>query len=446
MGEFEKDIKNIFEDAEFTPSDKVWQGVEKELTSKKRIALWINWKQYGMAAALILVLGIGYVLRDEIFGAKDQPAQPQKTEQLSEKQSDQPEQEPTEEEPNSENDINPPVKKQEPIQDLVKSDPLVNREQTLALNTVQTEKVDVSSQDTETSLISESQLDRDFKEISQVGLKDWQSVAGKLQWRNKYLVPSPDFNFEDRYGAELPEKNRELGLGGTIAAGSFNPDAGGAFSQEDAFAVIQNEGFDNLVDQASNTENVQEGSFSIGGAATFRLSKRWDYRTGISFSQYRFSNMANAYSVENNEQLPIYVPAGFNAESVFIVGPYNLRSTLSTISIPTIFSYRFINAGRFSTALNLGVGLDFIASYKISGDLNFLETRKVDLSESDEFNRFNINGLTGLEFGYRLNDKFGIGAEMFYRKYLTQSANDARNNTSPAFYGFGLSVNYFIKK
>ncbi len=456
MGEFEKDLQDIFEKAEFQPSDKVWAGVEQQIKSKKRIGILVNWQKYGVAAAVALILGVGYLFSDQIFDVKDsvstekELSKNEKPASENSEPSDKPASDDTEpadqpiEQVQTETDsekegaaddnqkLAAPVKPKSPITSttlLADSNTEIQERQTPEAN----DKVETT--------ISDEPLGLELVELSLMGLKERKSVAYIFQWRSKYLVPAPDFGYKVKPAAK--KEQRQMALLGSLAGGSFNPESGATVSTE---ALQGFDPMDATVANIANSENQQESSFSVGAGISLPLGDRWNLRTGLHFAQYRFSNMASAYSVEDGKRLPIYIPAGFKDDEVFFVGNYNLTNTLSTISIPASFSFRMAHLGKLDISISAGVGMDYIASYRIKGDLNFLETRKVVFSENQLFNRFNLAGLTGLEFNYKLNEKFGMTAEMFFRKYLISGNTTSFDQRSPAFYGLGLSVNYFLRR
>ena len=67
MSSFEEDIQNMFEGAEFQPSDKVWAGVEAGLAPKKKKGIFFMWQTYGIAAGIAAVLSFGLLLNNGFF-------------------------------------------------------------------------------------------------------------------------------------------------------------------------------------------------------------------------------------------------------------------------------------------------------------------------------------------------------------------------------------------
>ena len=289
-------------------------------------------------------------------------------------------------------------------------------------------------------------------------IQNGRSVVDILRWRNKYLVPSPGFNREKPKFSE--KELNGIAFTGSLSGGSFNPNPGNMNAQSDQSLEATRSTFtdqelsklalggiiaqldDGSVGRISNSQNIRENSFSIGTGLSFDLSERWGLRTGLNFSQLRFSSTSNAFSEEDGKDLPIFISTGFNPESVFLVERYSLTNIIASVSVPVNISYKFLKRNNYNLALSVGIGLDYMISYRIKGDLNILETRKVDLSDNTGLNRVNLNGLTSLEFNYKLNNQFGLTAETFYKRNLTQS-NGVLDH--PSFYGFGLSVNYFLK-
>jgi len=488
MGDFEKDLQDAFEGVEFTPSEQVWAGVEKGLRPGKK-GIFFMWQTYGIAATLLLVLSLGYLFRDELFAGKaDEPAKRELSQENGDNGNDT---EPTD----AQSADDDPQKSGEPepeegkdaldvngaspgIKDLqarnAEADGSVNQAANLAevakMDATGTSKdivarapqgsiealkassqnltelkavVPESSQADETMLIDQSFMGP----LTLSELKESMAAITNRWNLNNFVEP-----MEIATQAGSPEtalaEARQTSLNGSLGSAVFTPnsslDMASPVAEDVAIADPRFVG--NLTASSTDQSESQLGSISVGFGVGLPIAKRWILKTGLRYSQYRFASTSNAYSLEDGQELPIYTRVAFDNTDVRFAGEYELTNTLHSLSIPAQFGWKSLDKGRFGSWFNIGVAADYFVSYTVMGDLNFLETRQVDFSESNFINRFNINALTGLEFTYQLNEKFALSGEVFLRQYIPMGNGDANYTSAPSVLGFGLGLNYYLKK
>ena len=481
MGDFEKDLKNAFEGVEFTPSERVWEGVQAGLAPKKKRAVFFMWQTYGIAAAIAFMLTMGFVFSDQLFKGAPDPINKTLTENTEDDKS---QKETSTNQPKGDtlNSKQLPPSALDPSQNAVADAQSPAESNTTSKSAVVTPKSAINPVQGEGSnqLVAQENAAVPSADVVDpvnaevlVGENSIEAVSGRVQaeerfalyraeirplpesiaslkfkWEMDHLVEPMELELKD--ASEWVASNdatRGTALNGSLGSGAFSPNS-----------VIENAGiaqaeatFDDMrfdaLSSVSNGSEQQLGSLSIGFGLGYELGKRWVFRTGLRYSQYRFASTSNAFSVENGQSLPIYAPAGFDNTEVLFVGTYDITNTLHSLAIPAQFGFRFLTLDRFSVAVNMGLAADFFISYSVKGDLNFLEKRSVDLGESNLFNRFNINVLTGIELNYQLNEKFALSGEIFLRQYVPISVKgDVAYNATPSFIGFGLGVNYYLRK
>lgn len=465
MGDFEKDLRDALEGAEFAPSERVWHGVQSGLAPKKKRGLFYMWQTYGVAAAVLFLLTMGYLFRDELFssqidpqtkeltqndGGKSDPGQPSKetakpgvTENA--KQTAASDSLADSNNPESVKDQNSGSNGTAEVITSPSHSPT-----TFVASTQQKEKIDnqvtgdlqLEGQPSTTLLIDPTAIDLltlgDMKEgIAEI----------RFRWEHNNLVQAMNMEFvADRIPDVSVNSNRRL-LNGSLASGNFNPNS--SISNQ-ALASSENSFNDqrfNNTQTIVNEEESQLGSLSVGFGLGLPLGERWMIKTGLRYSQYRFASTSNAYAVEAGQSLPVYSKVSFDNSNVLYAGEYELTNTLHSISVPVQVSFRAMKINKFSTWVNMGVAADYFVSYVVKGNLNFLEARKVDFSQTNFLNRFNVNALTGLELAYELNNKFALSGQVFYRQYLPLSGtSEGAYEATPSFFGFGLGVNYYLKE
>ena len=449
MGDFEKDLREIFEGAEFQPSEQVWEGIETSLRSGKKRIGFVIWRNYGIAAAVALFLSLGYLFRDQLFDFHTPSVEREQslTDEVVTNISDSLGSHKKNNIPMSPDSLKP---EKELVERLVVTTEKPPKGQLRGETSPKASAFSITDHEVGKgqpgNLTAEVQV-RDMVHVKLIDSLRWRSLTYQMEWLAKYMIVQP--KNRPYVAMKEPSQKRGIRLLSSLASGSFNPDLSVGASGDMVSFMAEGVAIDGMSASAAivNEENEPLNSFSVGVGVGFELSRRWSLRTGLQFSQYKFSNVSNAYSEEEGSFLPIYIPAGFDNETVFFVDDYKITNTLTSITVPVVFSYRFLDFNRWGFSAKLGLGVDYFVSYQIKGDVGFLDTRKVSFADQTLFNRVNLNALTGFDVNYQLNDQLGLSGGVFFRKYMSNTQDETSGvSTNPALYGFGISVNYLIKR
>jgi hypothetical protein len=474
MGDFEKDLQDAFEGAEFTPSPKVWDGVKAGLTPKKKVGIFYMWQTYGVAASILLMLTLGFLFRDELFGSGNVTG-PSKA--LTENKKEDPDNDPeSSKAATKENDrentgkekimnpegtevagstVNPNMQADNAAGN--KASGLNNTGELKPGSALTGEAIrTVPGQSFEEQVLRELEGARSVSdnapvEIYVLGPQDLaESMAAlRIRWELKNLVEPMELDTSNIAASPETMMAKRTSLSGSFGGGSFNPNGGSGSATN---ALQENRVTNDPLVGAFNVQNGEEsqkqlGSISIGGGINFELGPRWSFKTGLRYSQYRYATTSNAYTVEDGNNLPVYLNATYDLSQARYAGEYELTNTIHSISVPVQMGYKILDKERFALAVNGGLGIDYFINYTVKGDLSFLDARKVDLGETDYLNRFNVNVLAGLELSYMLNDKLALSGEMFFRQYIPSlEETDGTATATPSFFGFGLGINYYLRK
>lgn len=459
MSDFENDIKNLFEDAVFEPSERVWNGVEAALKAKKKKkGIFFMWQTYGVAAGLSLLLTIGLLWQNGVFNAND-PNTKTLTENTEKENdsineegkepkvdSDKPKEELNVEQESGKDEI---IAEPSTVQKLVadNADAIENSE---SISILVADNFDAQSSTEELQTVEI----KNPVEVAQDVLSDQtlfdalikpyrpSLAAEKSAWLARInFVPMSEGS--DEKGAEElientfePQRRLIGGLGSSVLTG-------GAFSEDNALlADVQTEDDSGvqLSKAASSGPEEAVGAINAGFGFGLDLSKKLTLNLGLRYSEFKFRSTSNAYIVDGGASLPVYAPLGIDTGNAIFAGDYNVSNTLSTLLMQSLLEYRVVSFGKFDVAIKAGVGLDYFLSYRIKGDLNFLSPRRVNPGDTDLYNQLNFSGITGLGINYRINNQVGIAADLNYRRFLSSQQS---NNT---VLGFGLSLNYFLNR
>jgi opacity protein-like surface antigen len=462
MSNFEEDLKNMFDGADFAPSDQLWLGIEGALKAKKKKGILLYWQTYGVAAALALILTFAFLFNKEPNNDVKPSAAPltelkdkleeQKVETKADAVID------TIGKPQPSNSFDKSkasIEQRDNVHDNTKSanSSIVNQKLMALANDDKGIKLQLGNERIASSeLISSSDLilgqieSSQFASIILPQLPASISII-KARWEAKHLVAP--MHIESSTGL-IPEANFEklVSLNGGIGSSSFDPNASGTSSQFSTAELRSDDegiGSSSFLSEVRNGDNQQLGSFAVGAGVGIELNPRWSLVISARFSEYRFANESNAYSIESQGNFPIYIPAGFDGD-IALLPNYQLTSSLISIAVPIQAAYKIVDIGRFDLDVKAGLSFDYFLSFKVKGDLPFLSTRKVEFSNSSLFKRFNLGSTGGLGFNYKLNEQWGLSADIFARKFIGDLNEEGNYKSRPFVYGFSFNLRYFLLK
>jgi hypothetical protein len=450
MSNFENDLKNKFEGVEFSPSDQLWAGIEAGIIPRKKKGVFFYWTTYGIAAGLALLLTLGFLLRDNFTSEVIKPESIAK-----EEPKEQIESEPTviKDSTNVQNPLMPTKSQQltangksiynsnsdlkNPINALIGDDLVILNSSSKSLITQEaqnsTQGANQISDDT-ANQFSNLEITLPNLPISILILKArWEAknTIVKMPINSNILIEEP---FE-----------RLMAVNGGIGSGSFNPNANGDPIQANVQLQNENGLTANSNSVVRNDKNVQTGAFAVGAGFDLALSRQWTLHIGLRYAEFNFENTSNAYSVENNQLLPVYLPTGYKGELIY-VDNYNITNSISSLALPIQMAYSVLELGKLNVDVRAGLSADYFLRYRVKGDLPILDNRIVNFKESSLFNRFNLGGIVGLGVNYKLNEQWGLSADFFARQYLRGVNELTGYSSSPLIYGFSFNLRYFIKK
>lgn len=451
MSNFENELKGVFEGAEFSPSDELWSGIEAGLVKKRKKGIFFYWQTYGIAATIVFFVTLGFIYKGE-FSPENLPPKKEVTGLVKEVEK-------TKEALGVYSIQDQKAIESKEIDKLFTEAKSTNSSvfdqnanQAEASSKVFSLDSDQQSHIPTYSLneISITNTSEPYKALNSVSLittlpKMPISISIlKARWEAKNLLVLMPIE------TQLDEENEVvkgfLAINGGLGSGNFDPNTSGNALQANAQLLSENGGSPSTAtNTVSNGQNLQTGAVTFGIGIDAFLSSKWSWNLGLSYSEYRFENSTNAYANESGKLLPVYLPTGYQGDLIFVPN-YRITNNIISLALPIQLTYKLVELGDFDLDVSAGLSMDYFISNKVKGELSILEVRKVDFSQSNLFNRFNLGGLAGIGVSYKLNDQWGVNANIFARQYLKGMNDRTGYTSSPTIYGFGLNLRYFIRK
>ena len=442
MSQLNDQLKDIFENAEFQPSDRVWQGVENALVQKKKKGIFFMWQTYASAAAVLFLAAFAFLLSQNGSPVDTKSGKELRQDQFTEVLADTTRQESDKTEASSLSNVAE-----------VDDDPLTDN-----LETVTDDKsIFTPSSNVKQGILNLSVTNTDISKEEMASIesspeKHTLTFIDLKEYRESLAREILAFNAKMSFSAFQPIKTYTVGpengkdeskafrINGGFGTGALNTGESGIFAaaEDDALATFN----EARVDLFNGEEEV-ESVISVGAGVNFSISNKLSLDLGLRLTNFRLSSSSNAYAVEDGLSLPISATAPFNEEELVFVGQYGTTNTFQSIFLQSALNYKVASVGRFDLNSRLGIGLDYFFNYKLQGDLNFLSVRSVNLNEND-INPLSLSFIPGLGINYRLNNQFGIAVDASYRRFFTSSEVSVNGATS--IFGFGFSLNYLIGK
>ena len=236
-----------------------------------------------------------------------------------------------------------------------------------------------------------------------------------------------------------------------FAAGSFNtiqPAVGGSAPQPSALAMNAGP----IVDEETQASGF---AYSMGVNVGTRLSERWVLQGGLNYltnsSDYTANNVvvtsagpqqqrfraATTHEVINKEAEDLNNKILFSA-------PYNVNNSMRYLSIPMQAGYLLVNK-TFGVQLNAGVATDVFLQNTVTPDSDNLDKATQPGGPDSPYRTFNLSGLVGTEFSYRIGDHYRLSVNPGLRyPFSTIYKSELGVLASPLTFDVGVRFRYIF--
>lgn len=226
-------------------------------------------------------------------------------------------------------------------------------------------------------------------------------------------------------------------------AGSFNPNFSGAdpINGDVDFAALASNigqsGFVNPTSTASQSGMDPGVVTSFGVDFGVKLGRKWTLESGVQYTNvqnqaFAALNVVDVYTIRSgnifssdgdlSSQLVSSAAGETEVEENF-EHAVNLDHNMKFTSIPVKAGY-YLKDERLSLRFNAGFSANYFLSSRLSDP-----TGQMLNSESNGYNEWSFDGLTGFELGYSIFENFNLTLEPNYRQSITPLSNSLSNRS-----------------
>ncbi|HET9487562.1 MAG TPA: outer membrane beta-barrel protein [Chryseosolibacter sp.] len=474
---FEDSWKNSFDEAEITPSEKVWTNIELNLEKQKGGQLKRRLLFYQMLAAASVVFALGIGGAGLYFNLRSQPVDtnlametPQRSLDASpslradSERDGQPttiEEDRTNTEANSRPDII--TERREKID--ADNKPSRSRKITPSITDNESRNVQQRSEDAAAGLAISHQ--RDYPQLPDV-LSDRKLPSLYTPRRIQLNIPSEQEMVDPVVAmlARLEQREKEVqetekskkgkadqgeNLWTSIgfAAGSFSNTQSSPSRPAPSTAIAMAAP---IVDQETKASGY---SYSMGVNMGTKLSERWVFQGGVNYLTHESEYTTNNVVVSNSDfQQQRFHPATTNelvnadakglGNKLVSSAPYNVNNSMRYLSIPLQAGYLLVDK-TFGLQLNAGVATDLFLQNTVTADTDQLDKSRQSGGASSPYRSVNLSGLLGTELSYRFGPHYRIALNPGIRyPFNTIYKSELGAESTPLSFDVGLRFRYIF--
>jgi len=232
-------------------------------------------------------------------------------------------------------------------------------------------------------------------------------------------------------------------LGASTGNYSPSPDLGSSNTSQ----VFQNSGGISNNRNAYSTSSSKGSVFSVGVNVGKRLSRRWLLQGGVSYLNQAMGYTSN-YAVLDANNNALASVAEFSNKSyasvVPVSSPYEINSVNEFIALPVQAGYLLVDK-KFGLQLNSGISTDFFMQNTLTDKSGQLATATSGTGDESPFRTVSWAGLMGTELSYRIATQYRVSIAPGLRYSLNSVLKSGTAPSNPIAWDVGFRFRYIIK-
>jgi len=452
-GKFEDAFRKAFDNAEQSPSDDVWAGVEHGLNQAETVVMRrrVVFYQRLAAASVLFALLLGgistYYISDLMDQHKMSLSQVNSSESLS---------------AGEVSEI-----------DTQSTSALEDAEKSIAQDKlrVNSKEPEVKENKSGKSVIFESgNFNQSEKEALSINEFAGRQNARKNTDIQDYpslisLIPEPGLKLNGRMkevtivrklpampSAFMKSKNeKETGenLWASLGASTGNYSPSADIGSSSSSKVLYQNTTGSGISQSAYSTTASKGSvFSVGMNLGKRISRRWLIQSGVSYLNQSIGYTSNFAVVDASytamASVADYTSLKSFSSVVAVASPYQISSVNEFISVPFQAGYLLVDK-KVGLQLNSGVSTDFFMQNTLTDKSGQLATYSSGSGDTSPFRAVSWAGLLGTEVSYKIAPQYRISIAPGLRYSLGSVLKSDSSPSSPLMWDVGFRFRYNIK-
>jgi hypothetical protein len=204
--------------------------------------------------------------------------------------------------------------------------------------------------------------------------------------------------------------------------------------------------FNNLV-SASSKAKSKGSAYSVGVNIGTRLAERWVLQGGVSYLSQNLGYTSNFAALDaNNSQMAIVAEYTGVKQNITLssTSPYDINSVSELVSIPVQAGYMFVNR-KFGLQLNSGVATDMFIRNTLTDKSGQLSSFSESAGSDSPYNTFSWTAIGGTELSYKIGSQYRISVTPGFRYALTPMLKSSTESASPFMWDMGFRFRYILK-
>lgn len=489
---FEESLKKTFDQAGFTPSDKVWTNIELDLERLERgnMERRLTFFKFLAAASVIFALGVAgtgiYMLTADPSGTTELTAQQhQATDSPQNSKAPGAPSLPSDNEATAESQVTADNKAYSPETRMNQdesdegSDALQQSGSTPAAGAVAEASPDAVTEATGVIGVTAASQEAEGETLAKVlsptatagndGAPEPLRMAAFREQqlpplvKPKKIVPhfpktEPDqidlllasIEMEERASREKKKFDDEkVWTSVGFSTGTFsNPNAGGRTSVMNTMTMNTN--FTSANTTLVNETQASGVSYSVGVNVGGKIAPRWVLQGGINYMTQNAAFTSDAVVTDDYQNFK----AAYSAEitkvadassRVIPTAPYSVTNNMEYLSVPMQAGYILVNRA-FGLQINGGVSTDLFIQNTLEPESGYLDKVTNGRGSDSPYRPVNFSGLVGTEFSYRFSDHYRLSVNPGIRyPFSSIYKSDVGLSVTPVTFDVGIRFKYIFQ-
>lgn len=448
---FEENWKSAFENAEQSPSDRVWWSIDTALTNaeggsmRRKVIFYKRLAAASVVLALALAGSTTYYFMNEKGTELAVVSNNQQT-TTTENQKETAVENVTTLNNTQENTTGQVSRENEVGQVIAKPDG--NHTQLQLVNTqialVDAEEKSNYTDADQTALFSKFDLNA-YDPLAQQYATDLHPKSNVREVTIVRKLPAmPASMMADSRKKKSTEKEN-LWAAVNASTGSFGSTA---YNDNSQSFLMSNQvsSFNNLVSASSKVKS-KGSAYSVGINVGTRLAERWVLQGGVSYLSQNLGYTSNFAALDaNNSRRAIVSEYTGVKQNIALssTAPYDINSVNELVSIPVQAGYMFVNR-KFGLQLNSGVATDMFIRNTLTDKSGQLSSFSESAGSDSPYNTFSWTAIGGTELSYKIGSQYRISVTPGFRYALTPMLKSSTESASSFMWDMGFRFRYILK-